>query len=78
MTSNDLCLMAATELLEAYAGRTVSPVEVMTAVFARSEALNPRSTLFSISSAKAPWSKLAPPKHAAEPAAPWACWMAFP
>ena len=42
MTSNDLCLMAATELLEAYAGRTVSPVEVMTAVFARSEALNPK------------------------------------
>ena len=42
MPSNDLCLMSATNLLAAYAARKVSPVEVMTAVLARSEALNPK------------------------------------
>jgi len=34
--------MAATELLQAYADRTLSPAEAMTAVLARSEALNPK------------------------------------
>ena len=49
MPSNDLCLLTTIELLEGYAARTVSPVEVMTAVLARSDALNPKiNALFHI------------------------------
>ena len=41
-TNDDLCFTPATELARMFAGRTVSPVEVMDAVLARLEALNPR------------------------------------
>ena len=49
MTPNQLCLMTATELLQAYAERTVSPVDVMSAVLERAQTLNPKiNALFHI------------------------------
>ena len=41
-TNEELCFTPATELARMYARRSVSPIEVMDAVLARLEALNPR------------------------------------
>ncbi len=41
MASDDLCYITASEALEKFKARTLSPVELMTAVVARSEAVNP-------------------------------------
>ena len=42
MTSSDLCFVPAVQLLRLYRARTVSPLEVMQAVFARIDAVNPQ------------------------------------
>ena len=44
--NSDLCALAATELLERYRKRTLSPVEVTKAVLARIEQLNPKLNAF--------------------------------
>ena len=44
--STDLCLLSATELVEGYRTRTLSPVEVAQAVLARMERLNPTLNAF--------------------------------
>ncbi len=41
MASDDLCYITATEALEKFKSRDLSPVELMSAVIARSEAVNP-------------------------------------
>ncbi len=43
-TSDDLCWLPASEMAPAIKRRKLSPVEVMKAVLARIERLNPRST----------------------------------
>ncbi len=42
MASDDLCYMTATEALTRFHAKTLSPVELMSAVIARSEAVNPK------------------------------------
>jgi Asp-tRNA(Asn)/Glu-tRNA(Gln) amidotransferase A subunit family amidase len=42
MTADDLCFTPAAKLIALYARRTVSPLEVMQAVLARIERVNPR------------------------------------
>ena len=42
MDATDLCFTPATELAAMIRSRTLSPVEIMDAVLARIEALNPR------------------------------------
>jgi aspartyl-tRNA(Asn)/glutamyl-tRNA(Gln) amidotransferase subunit A len=44
--SNDLCFLSATELRERILGRKVSPVEIVSAVLARAEALQPELNCF--------------------------------
>ena len=44
--TTDLCSMDATDLLQGYATRRFSPVEVIEAVLARTEELNPRYNAF--------------------------------
>jgi len=51
--SQDLCSLSATELLAAYRARTLSPVEVLRAVLARVEALNPVLNCFNLLDEKA-------------------------
>ncbi len=41
MTATELCGLTATDLLQAYASRRISPVDVMQAVLARAEVVNP-------------------------------------
>ena len=42
MASDDLCYLTATEAIERFRAKTLSPVELMSAVIARSEAANPK------------------------------------
>ena len=42
MASDDLCYMTATEAIGRFRAKTLSPVELMSAVIARSEAVNPK------------------------------------
>ena len=42
MASDELCYMTATEAIERFRAKTLSPVELMSAVIARSEAVNPK------------------------------------
>ena len=42
MASDDLCYLSATEAIERFRAKTLSPVELMSAVIARSEAVNPK------------------------------------
>ena len=42
MASDELCYMTATEAIERFRARTLSPVELVSAVIARSEAVNPK------------------------------------
>ena len=42
MASDDLCYLTATEAIERFRAKTLSPVELMSAVIARSEAVNPK------------------------------------
>jgi aspartyl-tRNA(Asn)/glutamyl-tRNA(Gln) amidotransferase subunit A len=51
--NQDLCSLAATELLAAYRAKTLSPVEVLRAVLARVEALNPVLNCFNLLDEKA-------------------------
>ena len=51
--SADLCSLSAAALLEAYRMRTLSPVEVVRAVLARIEALNPKLNAFNLVSDRA-------------------------
>ncbi|MGH8689809.1 MAG: amidase family protein, partial [Burkholderiales bacterium] len=51
--SSDLCNFTATELVEAFRKRTLSPVEVTTAVLERIEALNPVVNAFNLVSDRA-------------------------
>ncbi|HET9736121.1 MAG TPA: amidase [Burkholderiales bacterium] len=51
--TQDLCSLSATELLAAYRARTLSPVEVLRAVLARVEALNPVLNCFNLLDEKA-------------------------
>src|SRR4029077_15577284 len=44
--SNDLCFLSATELRERILGRKVSPVEIVSAVLARAERLQPSLNCF--------------------------------
>src|ERR1700754_5208712 len=44
--SNDLCFLSATELSERIASKTVSPVEIVSAVLARAETLQPELNCF--------------------------------
>ena len=44
--SNELCFLSATELRESISARTVSPVEIVSAVLARAEALQPELNCF--------------------------------
>lgn len=46
MSSDDLCLMSAVDLVERYRSGALSPVEVTDAVLERIESLNPRITAF--------------------------------
>ena len=43
MTDNDLCYISAVEAITAFKSKKLSPVELMQAVIARAEAVNPPS-----------------------------------
>ena len=42
MTATDLCMLSAAQLLQGYAARSLSPVDVMGAILERSAAVNPK------------------------------------
>ena len=46
MTDQDLCYISATDAIAAFKAKTLSPVELMRAIIARAEAVNPKINAF--------------------------------